>query len=68
MSQNIENMYKNIDLDSDVFCGHEYAIQNLTWGKGVENNNQAIEGFLSDLLKQQAEYGIACSIPSSLRK
>ena len=35
MSKNIEDMYKIIDLDSDIFCGHEYAIQNLSWGMAV---------------------------------
>ena len=68
MSKNIENMYKEIDLDSDMFCGHEYAIQNLTWGLAVESQNQAIKDLLANFTKQEADHGVPCSIPSSLRK
>ena len=68
MTKNIENIYKIVDHDSDIFCGHEYAIQNITWGMGVERNNKIIKDYHSDLLKQQSEYGVPCSIPSSLRK
>ena len=40
MTTNIEKMYKSIDLDSDIFCGHEYALQNLTWALEVETKNE----------------------------
>ena len=43
MSQNIEKMYKTIDLESDIFCGHEYSLQNLAWGTAVEPNNQPMK-------------------------
>lgn len=39
MAKNIENIYNNFDLDSDIFCGHEYAISNLKWGMAVEKSN-----------------------------
>jgi hypothetical protein len=35
MTLNIENMFKAIDLDSDIFCGHEYALSNLKWATEV---------------------------------
>jgi hypothetical protein len=57
-----------VDHDSDIFCGHEYAIQNITWGMAVENKNQVIKDYYADLIKQQSEYGVPCSIPSSLKK
>lgn len=68
MSSNIENMFNAIDLDSDVFCGHEYALQNLEWGAAVEPDNQAIQHLRTQLLTQQADQGFPCSIPSSLRR
>jgi hypothetical protein len=40
MTTNIEKMYQSIDLDSDIFCGHEYSLQNLTWGMEVEPKNE----------------------------
>ena len=57
MSKNIENMYKAINLDSDIFCGHEYAIQNLSWGMAVENTNQTLINLHSEFTKQKDEKG-----------
>jgi hydroxyacylglutathione hydrolase len=68
MSENIEVMYKTIDLESDIFCGHEYALANLSWGMSVETQNEAIKQLHSELKKQEAKHGIPCSIPSSLNK
>lgn len=68
MTHNIENMYNNIDLDSDIFCGHEYAMANLKWGMAVEKNNEAMKLFYAKLEKQEESQGLVCSIPSSLRQ
>lgn len=52
MAHNIENMYKTIDLDSDIFCGHEYALANLKWGMAVEKNNEAMKQYYGKLEKE----------------
>lgn len=43
MTQNIQNIYQTVDLDSDIFCGHEYAMANLGWGMKVEPNNNSMK-------------------------
>lgn len=68
MAKNIENMYKIIDLDSEIFCGHEYALANLKWGTSVEKDNTDMKEFYSELEKASNSQGGVCSIPSSLKK
>ena len=42
-------MLNRIDQESDIFCGHEYAIANLQWGMQVEKQNEQIREFYTQL-------------------
>lgn len=49
-----------------MFCGHEYAIQNLKFGLHVESSNQDILSLLKDVEIKRAQN--EPSVPSTIGK
>jgi len=55
---------KTLPAETLLYCGHEYAIQNLEWGSQVERSNEALQAKLA-WARQQISEG-KFSVPSSI--
>lgn len=50
--------------DTQVFCAHEYTLDNLKFGITIEPDNQAIHDRLSQVTQQRADN--ECTLPSTI--
>lgn len=53
---------KNLPKETQVFCGHEYTLQNLYFAAFLEPNNAAVLSYLAELKSKIGH----CSLPSTI--
>ena len=56
-------LLKNLSEDTQIYCGHEYTLQNLRFAASVEPKNEAVRAHY----KQLQEKKDGCSLPSTIR-
>ncbi|TAL61790.1 MAG: hydroxyacylglutathione hydrolase [Legionella sp.] len=56
-------LFKNLPLTTQVFCAHEYTLQNLAFAQQVEPQNQAIKTYIEQIQQQK----LGCTLPSILK-
>lgn len=56
-------LFKTLPLDTNIFCAHEYTLQNLKFAHHVEPNNKAIIEHIARLSAQSSTN----SLPSTLK-
>lgn len=57
------SLFKSLPLTTQIYCAHEYTLQNLKFALSVEPNNQDIINYYKKIEKQTD----TCSLPSNLK-
>ena len=63
-----QNSIELFDKFQKVYCGHEYSIQNLTFGNHVEPNNEVIKAKLTWCQSKRSETPAKPTVPSTIGK